>query len=139
MSGTDVIMLVFFIICTLILVFLFTVVKLAILRYFDFYYGKKIWKQYSIFHAVLVILVLSAILLDYNGSRIIILSVLLPIFVVLVISEILFFYNKHFNLESKGRFIISIALSYVANLGVALVAFTFYLVILMVIGYIAQL
>ena len=123
----------------LISVFVLTGLKLAIYRMFSFLNDKKVWVSYLIFHSILIVVTVILIIIFWDlGTKPIVLYVLLPILTVFGFIEYFYFYTKHFDYESKGRYILSLLVSYLANFMAFNVLFYLFLTLLLVLSGISS-
>jgi len=105
-----------------------TAIKLGIYTAFDFVYEKSLWLYYIVFYSIaLLVISLTVIIIDkYNlemvlepiqrsyfahGMYLISLVIIAP----LTLIEYFYFYNKHFNYESKKKYIVSLVVGYIAD------------------------
>ncbi len=108
--------------------FLLTGAKLTIYMFFSFLYEKKIWLEYLIFHALMIIAAAAPILIfNEMETSAMVLYVILPILIVFGFIEFLYFYTKHFDYESKKKYITALMVSYLANFGILNVGFYIFL------------
>lgn len=105
-----------------------TAIKLGIYTAFDFMYEKILWLYYIAFYSIILLVIsLTVIIIDkYNlemvlgpiqrsyfahGMYLISLGVIAPFNLV----EYFYFYNKHFNYESRKKYIVSLLVGYIAD------------------------
>lgn len=115
--------------------FVMTAAKLAMYMFFSFMYPKKIWIDYLIFHTIMLIFAFIAIAFFpdiSNGS--IILAVSFPILIILAMVEYFYFYYKHFDYESKKKYLLSLFISYWVNFLILTIGMTLYFAVLVFIG-----
>src|SRR5690554_1997947 len=115
--------------------FVMTAAKLAMYMFFSFMYLKKIWIDYLIFHTIMLIFAFIAIAFFpdiSNGS--IILAVSFPILIILAMVEYFYFYYKHFDYESKKKYLLSLFISYWVNFLILTIGMTLYFAVLVFIG-----
>lgn len=115
--------------------FVMTAAKLAMYMFFSFMYPKKIWIDYLIFHTIMLIFAFIPIAFFpeiSNGS--IILAVSFPILIILAVVEYFYFYYKHFDYESKKKYLLSLFISYWVNFLILTIGMTLYFAVLVFIG-----
>lgn len=115
--------------------FVMTAAKLAMYMFFSFMYPKKIWIDYLIFHTIMLIFAFIPIAFFpdiSNGS--IILAVSFPILIILAMVEYFYFYYKHFDYESKKKYLLSLFISYWVNFLILTIGMTLYFAVLVFIG-----
>lgn len=115
--------------------FVMTAAKLAMYMFFSFMYPKKIWIDYLIFHTIMLIFAFIPIAFFpdiSNGS--IILAVSSPILIILAVVEYFYFYYKHFDYESKKKYLLSLFISYWVNFLILTIGMTLYFAVLVFIG-----
>ncbi|BCR36639.1 hypothetical protein [Mariniplasma anaerobium] len=114
--------------------FILTGLKIAIFRMFNFICDRAVWKEYLIYH---VIVIIGAIIIPISIFGIdaeltfLILNVILPILTVFIFIEYFYFYKKHFSYESRNRYILSLIVSYLINFMVLNVLLYVYLALLL--------
>ncbi|MFA5471241.1 MAG: hypothetical protein WC219_04265 [Acholeplasmataceae bacterium] len=115
--------------------FVMTAAKLAMYMFFSYMYPKKIWIDYLIFHTIMLIFAFIPIAFFpdiSNGS--IILAVSSPILIILAVVEYFYFYYKHFDYESKKKYLLSLFISYWVNFLILTIGMTLYFAVLVFIG-----
>lgn len=119
----------------IVIAFVMTAAKLAMYMFFSFMYPKKIWIDYLIFHTIMLIFAFIPIAFFpdiSNGS--IILAVSSPILIILAVVEYFYFYYKHFDYESKKKYLLSLFISYWVNFLILTIGMTLYFAVLVFIG-----
>lgn len=109
--------------------------KLAMYMFFSFMYPRKIWIEYFIFHSLMLILAFVPLAFFPNTSNgTVIATVGFPILIVLAFVEYFYFYYRHFDYESKKKYVLSLFLSYWVNFLILSVGMTLYFAVLVFIG-----
>lgn len=106
-----------------------SVIKLAILGFFNFMYSKKLFFEYAIYHVILLIILIIVIYQTntYQDVKMMV-GVALPLFLVYAIIEGIVVYKRHFDFESKNKYIGFLVVSYALGFLILNVLLTIYIV-----------
>lgn len=106
-----------------------TAIKLGIFKAFDFMIEKALWLEYCIYFAVMLLIFGGILLINSNYEMIVLIRNIVIIVGTGTIFEFIYFYKKHFDFESKGKYFISLVVSNVAVLIVSNLIFYFGVII----------
>ncbi len=112
--------------------FIFIGIKILVMKYFEYYYTKKILIHYIIFYFTILFILMFALflVLPIMTSNQIFTMIVLPLLVIAFIYEYVIIFKKYFEFESKGQFVIHILVSYVGIIIILLIIIPVFLVLI---------
>lgn len=112
--------------------FIFIGIKILVMKYFEYYYTKKILIHYIIFYFTILFILMFALflVLPIMTSNQIFTMIVLPLFLIAFIYEYVIIFKKYFEFESKGQFVINILVSYVGIIIILLIIIPVFLVLI---------